>query len=76
MARTILITGASGFAGGHLIEALPADVRIVGWDRSLGATQDPRVTWRCVDLLDPRAVGEALAEAVQDEVPIVARARR
>jgi GDP-4-dehydro-6-deoxy-D-mannose reductase len=68
VARTILITGASGFAGGHLIEALPADVRIVGWDRSLGATQDPRVTWRCVDLLDPRAVGEALAEAAPDEI--------
>lgn len=68
MGRTIVITGASGFAAGHLVEALDGDARIIGWDRTLPAVPGTRVEWRGVDLLDPRAVEEALAQAAPDEV--------
>jgi GDP-4-dehydro-6-deoxy-D-mannose reductase len=71
-----LITGATGFAGGHLLERLIAQGETVhGWahtTRSLprssahsseGATAGPSVVWRSVDLLDRDAVRDALDAA-------------
>ncbi len=68
MNRTILVTGASGFAGRHLIDALPGDAAIVAWDRSRFGASDARVTWHGIDILDAAAVDEALAEAAPDEI--------
>jgi GDP-4-dehydro-6-deoxy-D-mannose reductase len=59
-----LITGATGFAGSHLVEHLLAQVpRVAAWGNPAGRrpdSRDPRVEWSAVDLLDPRAVSEAL----------------
>ena len=68
MNRRILVTGASGFAGTHLIDALPRSVDVVAWDRSRVGQSDAHVTWEAIDLLDRHAVDDALATARPDEV--------
>ncbi len=62
-----LVTGATGFAGSHLVEQLLADHSTVaawshrgGRDASTGV--DARIAWHAVDLLDRRAVSAALSE--------------
>ena len=73
-----LITGAAGFAGGHLLELLASqDGRLVAWRRPAavpGAPAPswiealaPRVEWHEVDLLDKNGVQRAL-EAVRPDV--------
>ena len=64
MAGLPLVTGATGFAGSHLVEhllgGLPA---VAAWGNPSGrgvGRSDPRVQWTAVDLLDRRAVAEAL----------------
>ena len=71
MAQTILVTGATGFAGSHLLDRLPAGARVIAWARP-GGTRPPaardagrngaEVEWRGVDLLDRAAVRRAVAE--------------
>jgi GDP-4-dehydro-6-deoxy-D-mannose reductase len=64
MPATILVTGAGGFAGSHLLELLAGDdVAIVAWHRPGGAPRaaGPSVRWEAVDLLDRGAVHEAVA---------------
>jgi len=62
----IVVTGAAGFAGGHLIEALlsSGSVDVEGWrrpgPRESTQTAAP-IAWRDVDVLDPAAVRDALA---------------
>ena len=63
MPNAILVTGAAGFAGSHLIELLAQDGReVVGWHRPGGTTprHAPGTTWQAVDLLDARAVRRAI----------------
>jgi len=69
MSRAILVTGAAGFAGSHLIDRLlrdgaPGD-RIVAWRRPGGAAPHdaPGVQWEAVDLLDRDSVRQAMARA-------------
>jgi len=58
----VLITGATGFAGGHLVERLAGQGDLVAWGRS-----SPRsdltglATWQRVDLLDRLRVREEIA---------------
>ncbi|HKT82031.1 MAG TPA: GDP-mannose 4,6-dehydratase [Vicinamibacterales bacterium] len=64
---TVIVTGASGFAGSHLVDSLVADaVPVVAWHRP-GREPAPAivkgVTWRAVDLLDREAVKLAIAES-------------
>ena len=65
MAGPPLVTGATGFAGSHLVEHLLADLpAIAAWRNPAGqdaGRPDPRVQWTGVDLLDRRAVLEALS---------------
>jgi GDP-4-dehydro-6-deoxy-D-mannose reductase len=69
-----LITGATGFAGSHLLEHLlervgdrdsQAEPAVTGWSNPHGvavATRHTRVHWRAVDLLDRDAVLSAIAD--------------
>lgn len=62
----ILVTGATGFAGSHLLERLPLGARVTAWARPDGspASQSAAaVEWRGVDLLDRAAVADAIAHA-------------
>src|SRR5215204_7065287 len=62
-----LVTGAAGFAGSHLLDALCArSVAVQGWARpdtpAVFGHVPPAVSWRHVELLDAPAVREALAD--------------
>lgn len=66
MAGVPLITGATGFAGGHLLERLTSEgVAVHAWaHRKLpDSTTSAGVTWTAVDLLDGAAVRDAIAAA-------------
>jgi GDP-4-dehydro-6-deoxy-D-mannose reductase len=70
MSRATLVTGATGFAGSHLIDTLVNDrIDTIGWNRPGG--HSPRrldgVRWRGVDLLDRTTV----REAVRDDPPAI-----
>jgi GDP-4-dehydro-6-deoxy-D-mannose reductase len=65
-ARPALVTGAAGFAGGHLLQhLLRFEPAVSAWTNPSGqrpARDDARVAWRAVDLLDRDAVFEAIAK--------------
>jgi len=49
----VLITGAAGFAGGHLLERLSGRHELVAWARSAPAPElAPLARWQQIDLLD------------------------
>ncbi len=66
----ILITGASGFAGLYLVEALldSTNWEIIGVSRTPAALTNPRLHWRTVDLLDMRALEACVADARPDRI--------
>ena len=60
----VLVTGAAGFVGGHLLRALTPAGPVVGWHRpGTSHPEVPGVTWAAVELLDRAAVAAALAAA-------------
>ena len=69
----VLVTGAAGFVGGHLLAALaadPSELHVVAWRRpgdERPASAEP-ATWREVDLLDRTAVEQAVAAAAPTQV--------
>ena len=69
MPDTILVTGAAGFAGSHLLDLLSeGGARVVAWRRPGGARRPEGddaisdVTWQSVELLDREAVYRAVAD--------------
>lgn len=65
MASPVLVTGAAGFAGSHLLELLSEDPReLFAWRRTQAGPPPIRskATWAAVDLLDRAAVGRAIEE--------------
>jgi len=71
MPTTTLVTGAAGFAGGHLLDLLAVESsRVVAWHRPGGAP--PRAVgetmWEAIDLLDRAGVREGIARVRPDIV--------
>jgi GDP-4-dehydro-6-deoxy-D-mannose reductase len=64
MTQPVLVTGAAGFAGSHLVDALVADgVPVIAWHRPGKRPTDHRlVSWVPVDILDRSAVARALGD--------------
>lgn len=67
MAGLPLVTGATGFAGSHLLELLLGeDQPATAWANPGGqpppSSSDPRIVWQVVDLLDASAVARSIAE--------------
>lgn len=63
-ASRIVVTGAAGFAGQHLLHLLSTESRVIGWHRP--DTAPPAITgvsWTAVELLDAAAVATAIADA-------------
>lgn len=62
--RPVLVTGATGFAGGHLVRALAADgqqIRVLVRSSANTGGLPPGVDLRVVDITDPDAVSRAVA---------------
>lgn len=65
--QRLLITGANGFVGSHLIKAFlasfPEDAECIGWGLESFGNADERVSWHKVDLRDAECVDEAVLKA-------------
>ena len=64
MAGLPLVTGATGFAGSHLVDALLRDhAAVAAWSNPGGAApaEQPNVHWQSVDLVNRAAVARAIA---------------
>jgi GDP-4-dehydro-6-deoxy-D-mannose reductase len=58
----VLITGATGFAGSHLVELLASTERVAGWGRSVPRPELARLAeWTAIDLLDRDSVQREIA---------------
>ena len=65
----ILVTGATGFAGSHLLDRLPAGSAVTAWARPGGRPgRHERAQWRGVDVLDRAAVSRALRESAPQTI--------
>lgn len=61
MNALVLVTGAAGFAGRHLVEHLAASHDVVAWSRTAPPPAAARLAaWRQIDLLDRDAVRAAV----------------
>jgi GDP-4-dehydro-6-deoxy-D-mannose reductase len=66
----ILVTGATGFVGGHMLDRLADRAPLVAWYRPKGRPPDPHrhIDWRPVDLLDAGSVAQAIEDATPTQV--------
>ena len=70
MQGTTLVTGATGFAGSHLLDKLTDHAPLVAWYRPDGQQPDPNrhIDWRPVDLLKPQIVSAAIEDAMPAQI--------
>jgi GDP-4-dehydro-6-deoxy-D-mannose reductase len=70
MQGTTLVTGATGFAGSHLLDKLADHAPLVAWYRPDGQQPDPdrHLDWRPVDLLKPHQVAAAIEDAMPAQI--------
>jgi GDP-4-dehydro-6-deoxy-D-mannose reductase len=76
--RPTLITGATGFAGSHLLEHFAGRTAIVAWHRPGGAPAHtmPGVTWQAVDVVDRESVRRSIYDAQPSQIFHLAGAAR
>lgn len=68
-AGVVLVTGAAGFAGQHLLRRLVPHGPVVGWNRpGTGAPAMAGVSWASVELLDRAAVTAAITKAAPEAI--------
>ena len=61
MSGPVLVTGAAGFAGSHLVEHLAANQDVVAWARTVPPEGLSRAAqWEQIDLLDRHAVRDTI----------------
>jgi GDP-4-dehydro-6-deoxy-D-mannose reductase len=67
--RRVLVTGASGFVGAHLLRLLEAsgEVEVFAWTRDV-IPDGPRATWLVLEMADREAVAAGVSEARPDLV--------
>ena len=65
-----LVTGATGFAGRHLIERLGEHASLVAWHRPGGSPPETmrRVKWQAVDITDQQSVKAAVRDAQPSQI--------
>ncbi len=69
MKNVVLVTGAAGFAGSHLLEHLAGTADLVGWARSEPSPAIARLArWTHIDLLDEGRVRQEIAALQPAEV--------
>ncbi len=71
MTGPIVVTGAAGFAGGHLLERLHGRAELVAWRHREGPPPPwapPGVRWMAVDLLDREAVHRAVRDVRPSQI--------
>jgi GDP-4-dehydro-6-deoxy-D-mannose reductase len=69
MTDPVLVTGAGGFAGSHLVEHLAGFGPVVGWGRSAAPREIAAIArWERIDLLDRAAVRAAIARLRPREI--------
>ena len=68
-AGVVLVTGAAGFAGSHLLEHLAGSADLVGWSRSDPASELTHLAqWQRVDILDREQVNAAIEALRPDAI--------
>ena len=69
MNDVVLVTGAAGFAGSHLLEHLAGTADLVGWARSDPPPAiAPLARWTVIDMMDANHVRQELAALKPSEV--------
>jgi GDP-4-dehydro-6-deoxy-D-mannose reductase len=65
-----LVTGATGFAGRHLLEKLAGRTALTAWQRPGGSSipSSPAAEWRAVDVTDRDAVAREVERAAPDAI--------
>jgi nucleoside-diphosphate-sugar epimerase len=74
--ETILVTGATGFAGGHLLDRLADRAPLVAWHRPTGRPPDPNrhIDWQPVNIADADDVARGIEESAPTQIFHVAGA--